>query len=332
MFALFSYSMVWNRIQSKPKEWDILLQTHGPRSGAFLQSFEWGSFQQTYGREVQRFTLQEGEDVKAICQGIRMPLPLGQSYVTIFRGPIGNSSFQKTKELLAHLAPAIFTRIEFPFEKDTQSFSLGKHVSPFQPIDTWITNLNVSEEDLLRGMHQKTRYNIRLAEKKEVQVTPARVLSDAAWSIFCETGARGDFLLHERSYYETMLGTLKGSVCDARLWEGYVQGVLRAVILTIDACGTRTYLHGASSREDREYMAPFLVHWRAMQDAKAQGLKAYDWWGIAPEGADSPHPWAGISRFKQGFPGERLSYVVAREIPLRPLWYAAYLLAKLFRK
>jgi len=228
--------------------------------------------------------------------------------------------------------PSIFIRWEFPDLIGSQKRHLGQKIKAVQPHDTHITDLNLSEEELLAGMHQKTRYNIRLAEKKEVQVLTENKISNDIWALFSETSNRGEFALHSRAYYETMLKTLVSGTCVAKMWVARVNGQARAAILTIDAYGTRTYLHGASSREDREYMAPFLLHWHAIKDAKNNGFKAYDWWGIAPVDATEDHPWNGITRFKTGFPGQRFSYVKAVEQTIRPVWCSIYKLAKKIKK
>jgi lipid II:glycine glycyltransferase (peptidoglycan interpeptide bridge formation enzyme) len=86
---------------------------------------------------------------------------------------------------------------------------------------------------------------------------------------------------------------------------------------------TATYLHGASSRERRELMAPHLLHWTAMMDAKSWGFRTYDFWGVAPEGVEG-HSWAGITRFKRGFGGKYVAYPGTYDVPVDRFWYGLY--------
>ena len=177
------------------------------------------------------------------------------------------------------------------------------------PADTLLFDLTKSEEILLAQMHPKTRYNIRLAEKKGVKATIDVVDSlEEAWNLFEQTATRGAFRLHARSYYEQMRKSLQKKECRVFFAKAEQGGEILAVNIMIDQGKTRTYLHGASSNQHREMMAPYVLHWELIKDAKKQGLKEYDWWGIAPKGSGEEHPWVGVTRFKKGFGQEQLSY------------------------
>ena len=88
------------------------------------------------------------------------------------------------------------------------------------------------------------------------------------------------------------------------------------------------YLHGGLSYEHRAYMAPYLLHWEAIKDAKKNGFSFYDLWGVAPQNAPADHTWSGITRFKEGFGGEFLEYVGAYDYVYRPAWYKAFNMAR----
>jgi lipid II:glycine glycyltransferase (peptidoglycan interpeptide bridge formation enzyme) len=74
-------------------------------------------------------------------------------------------------------------------------------------------------------------------------------------------------------------------------------------------------------------MAPYLLHWELMRDAKACGLRFYDWWGVAPVEAEN-HPWFGISRFKRGFGGEEVGALGTFDIVAKPVVYYFYRVAR----
>lgn len=309
----YAKNMAMEKVQNKA-EWNKRVFENAPRSGAFLQSYDWGAFQEANGREVLRYAFKNG-----LAQLIRMPLPTGKHYLYCPRGPLGFSADHL--RVLGKSEEALFVRYE-PVAKGE-----GKKIANIQPADTLITDLAQDEDVLLAKMHHKTRYNIRLAEKKGVEVNIASTDFDEAWTLFEVTGKRGGFGLHSKEYYQKMLEVLREDDCQAFLATASFKGEVLAATIMIDCHGTRTYLHGASSNEKRELMAPHLLHWKLLQDAKAKGLNAYDWWGIAPEGAEN-HLWAGVTRFKKGFGGDMVSYPGAFELPIDKFWYALYSLAK----
>lgn len=204
-----------------------------------------------------------------------------------------------------------------------------RHAKSMQPQDSLIMDLAKDEPTLLADMHQKARYNIRIAERHGVTVrfaAPDAVAADTFWRLLAETAERDKFHTHERAYYEKMLvqlgpGENKNTV--VRLAFAEHEGEVIAAALLIDFGGTVTYLHGASLAQKRNVMAPHLLHWKAILDAKARGFRRYDFWGIAP--TDAPeHPWAGVTRFKRGFGGQAESYIGAWELPIQRLWYSLY--------
>ena len=82
-------------------------------NGSFLQSWEWGEFQQTVGKKV--FYL-EVHEMRGLVIG--HALPLGIKYFYIPRGPVGEKNsfpawFKKISEH-AKQAGAVFLRIEPP--------------------------------------------------------------------------------------------------------------------------------------------------------------------------------------------------------------------------
>ena len=204
-----------------------------------------------------------------------------------------------------------------------------------QPGTTLILNLSRTEEELLDQMHSKTRYNIRLAERKGVTVregADAEVFS----ALNRETTERDGFKSHDAEYYATFL-----AIPGVRQFTAYSpQGIPIATILTISTPDTMTYVHGASSNTDRQLMAPYLLQWHAITAAKQSGQVQYDFWGIAPifpQGTAPKetcyngycwtvtHPWTGITRFKVGFGGDVITYPDATDVILRPLYYKLYL-------
>ena len=88
----------------------------------------------------------------------------------------------------------------------------------------------------------------------------------------------------------------------------------------VDFGSTRTFLFGGSSDENKQVMAPYLMHWQAMCDAQKLGLKFYDFWGIETSSGEVP----GFVRFKLGFGGQQVSYMGAYDVVFDRLMYQVY--------
>ncbi|MDG1950868.1 MAG: peptidoglycan bridge formation glycyltransferase FemA/FemB family protein [bacterium] len=301
------------------KEWNQFVLENGPRSGAFLQSWDWGEFQQSVGEQVRREELRSGEEVTGVAQWLDRSVPGFGSYAYCPKGPVGAGSWERGRSFFSRIEP------EALVGDAARSIELN-------PAHTLITNLLMSEEELQAQMHRKTRYNIRVAAKHGVEVNLKAVNFDELWRLFEQTAGRGHFKLHARSYYEAMLRSLTDGDCGVFLATASHDDVLLAANVMIDFGDTRTYLHGASASEGRKYMAPYALHWALIQDAKAQGMKWYDWWGVAPEGAAPDHAWSGISRFKRGFGGEEVGAIGTVDVVDKPMLYKVYKVVRWLRR
>jgi len=113
---------------------------------------------------------------------------------------------------------------------------------------------------------------------------------------------------------------------NVRLYIAEREGVPLAAAIVAYYGDTATYLHGGSSYEHRALMTPHLLHWQAMRDAKAAGMRWYDFGGIeppksAPSSELQATSWAGMTRFKQGFGGEVVHDPPTMDLVFRPNWY-----------
>ena len=277
---------------------------------SFLQSREWGKFQEAVGRRVEWMTI-GGLEVQMVC----VSLPFGLFYAQVSRVDLDEDGWRQVVER-ARKSGAVFVRIEPVKEREIKSEKQLK-VRDLHPSTTRIIDLSLTEEALLAQMKSKTRYNIGLAARKGVVVQEAR----GVWGIrkflrlLEKTKERQQFTVHAPEYYEKMM-----AMDGARLFVARYNWKVRTANIIISHGDTATYLHGASSEKDREVMAPYLLHWMTMLWAKKQGFRWYDFWGVAPEGV-TDHPLASVSRFKEGFGGAVIEFPGTFEIPLRPVWY-----------
>lgn len=317
---------MWQRYTDEltPQSWNRFVETHGPLSGRFLQSWEWGEF-----LGAERWLLREDETGQKMLVGVASivykTIPGFGRYAYCPRGPI-----VKNQQSFPELDSILFFRFDPP--KDL-AHGFGIKTSPVQPPMTRITDLQQNEDEMFASLHPKTRYNIRLADRHGVHVRTDLRDFDSVWPLFTSTSARGDFRLHAKVHYARMLKQLNDHQHGARafLASAWYEDRPVAANIMVDFAGVRTYLHGASSYESRHVMAPHLLHWKLMNDARQNGLTYYDWWGVGPED-DPHHPWAGVSRFKRSFPGEDMSYPGTYDLVKKPFGYRLYRLVRSLRR
>lgn len=231
---------------------------------------------------------------------------------------------------------ALFVRFDPPTEGGTYAFqSLSdwepRHlvtVTPaphdIQPRTTIILDLSKSREQLQKEMHHKCRYNIGVAERHGVRIQLHGREALSVWhDLLQKTAARDQFRPHPKAHYDVLFEPTTDSELKMTLAVAYVQDQPAAAAIIGDYGPTRTYLHGASDYAQRDKMAPYALHWYLIKDAQAQGMKAYDFWGIAPTD-DPTEPLAGVTRFKKSWGGEVVRYPRTMDLVLRPFWYNLY--------
>lgn len=293
----------------------------------FTQSAAWSRFQKMYHSNVMILAEREINSIqpRRVLLALRHSLPLGYSYWYLPRAPFVTAESELKslvseigKVVKAHDRKALFVRYE---PTGLQSLTGYHRTIDVQPSQTLTLNLNTSETELLAAMHHKTRYNIRLAEKKDLVFKVGKEASETFLNLLLETKDRDGFRLHERDYYQGMIES--GAVELVSVWHN---NVMLAGSLLASHGDTITYVHGASSSQQRERMAPYFLHWHSVLRAKAAGYHWYDWQGIDEQ------KWPGVTRFKLGFGGERLQYPGAFDQPLAPLAYTGYTVFRYLRR
>ncbi|MBI4280923.1 peptidoglycan bridge formation glycyltransferase FemA/FemB family protein [Candidatus Uhrbacteria bacterium] len=320
-------------------QWNEMVLKNPARSGEFLQSWQWGEFQKAVGRGVYRFLTEEVNTI----QVVEHQLPLGRKYWYAPRtaGIKGISDRAKSNQIT-------FVRYE-PLGQD-QILAGSQPTIQVSPPATLMVDLTKSEDDLLAAMHEKTRYNIRLAGRKNIEVSKSQSLGDFEffWALLEETAGRDGFRPHPKWYYQKMLKILSTSQptanrqpptanCFVQLWTAEWEGKILAAGLWIYFGDTVTYLHGASASEHREVMAPYALHWQVMAEAKSRGYHYYDWWGIKSNTSNHSRPtihlsWDGLTRFKLGFGGETVEFPGTFDLPISKFWYSLYRLGRRLRR
>lgn len=321
--------MIIKEIQDQDKEkWNSFAKNY-----SFLQSWQWGELQKDLGKKFWRSAVLDGDEILLLALIYKNDLPFGLNYLYSPRGPLISKKdpevfklfLEKIKEI-SEQENSIFFRMDPEWQNEDllEGFGFKKWIKEVQPKDTLILDLSKDEDALLKEMHQKTRYNIRLAERKGVKVKFSNSKEDFEkfWKLIKETTERDKFKAHPKEYYWKILQN-GGDKVGLVLAE-YENKIIAANLISFFG-KTATYMHGASSSEYRNLMAPHLLQWESIKEAKNRGCQNYDFWGVAPTD-DKNHPWAGITRFKKSFsPDSKItSYIGAWDLVFNNFWYFLY--------
>jgi peptidoglycan pentaglycine glycine transferase (the first glycine) len=191
--------------------------------------------------------------------------------------------------------------------------------------NTVLIDLSAPEDEMLARMKQKTRYNIRLAEKKDVRLRVGNI-SDLPmlFKMYAETSVRDGFVIRDAGYYKTVWETFMASnepTCEPIIAEVNAEAV--AAIFVFYFAGRAYYVYGMSREAHREKMPNYLLQWEAMKRAKARGCLIYDLWGAPDEFNESDSMW-GVFRFKEGLGGQVVRTLGAWDFAPNPFWYKMY--------
>ncbi len=313
------------------------------------QSQEWKVFQQSINREVF-----EIEGIKIVK--IRLPLNLCWFWVARVNLTNKNKFFDEIKKL-AKEQKAIYIRFEnsvlssqFPactnsgrsvlssqFSALSSQLSVLSSQFSYLPQHTLIIDLEQSLAEILTQMKQKGRYNIKIAEKNNIEIEKydftnknLEKMINVFFQILTETTNRDGFEAHNEDYYFKMLKNLKEKVCLylAKYNGEYIGGTIHTF-----SENTCTYYYGASSGKYRNLMAPYLLQWQAVCDAKEKGYKIYDFLGISKlnkEGDyDKNDKLAKVTEFKMKFGGIAINYEATKVYIFKPFCYC---LMRIYKK
>ncbi|MDR1286265.1 MAG: peptidoglycan bridge formation glycyltransferase FemA/FemB family protein [Treponema sp.] len=324
-------------------------------AGSFLQSSLWGNFKSRFGWEARPFSLEWERGGSRPLLVLCRKLSPGFSFAYVPWGPEapgpaipfpGNRCAPGGGALLAGIAESVkpflprgaaFIRFDPPWYRAESPFAVGaplvRAVSDIQPPCTVLVSLERDEAAMLAAMKPKCRYNILLAERKGVTVRRADAGGlDVFYALLCETARRDGIAVHGEGYYRSLFDSAGGEPgADLRLYIACHGGDDLAAAVVLFRGPSAVYLYGASSNNKRNLMAPYLLQWRAMKDARISGCAVYDLFGIPPSG-DPSHPMAGLYRFKTGFGGVVVHRPGSWDYAYRPILYRAYRTAEAARK
>lgn len=341
--ASLATASVWTAIDH-PAEWDAGLRAL-PHAHV-LQSWQWGEFKARWGWSAERWRLDDGDGAPvAMVQLLRRRVgPVSAWYAP--KGPTAADAAAYEAALAfverrARRSLAIWAKIDGDplytapdanaytatlerLRDSLQARGWRRSRRQVQFRNTLFTRLDRTDDELLAGMKEKWRYNVRLAARRGVtvrQATPADF--GTLYDLYGETGRRDGFVIRTRAYYDDVWRSLNATAFIAER-----DGQALAGLVLLCFADRAWYFYGMSRTESREHMPTYALQWHAMRWARDAGYATYDWWG-APETADESDPMWGVYRWKQGFgarpiegigawdfaPSPALAQLLARAMP-----------------
>ncbi|MCL1853407.1 MAG: aminoacyltransferase [Peptococcaceae bacterium] len=203
----------------------------------------------------------------------------------------------------------------------------GKNFEGIQPRFVFRLDIREPEEALLGAMHQKTRYNIRLAQKRGVRIRRGtREDLPVFYEVLKETTERDNFMVRSLAYFEDMFDSLQPAGY-AELFIAEYEGRVVAGTFAMTAGDKAWYVYGASSNADRNVMPNYLIQWEMIRWAKGLGCAMYDFRGVSGD-LNEDNPLYGLYKFKKGFNGVFTEFVGEWDVVYRPAMYRVWRLAE----
>jgi lipid II:glycine glycyltransferase (peptidoglycan interpeptide bridge formation enzyme) len=338
-----------------PQDWNEKIKNL-PGAHA-LQTYQWGQVKEQFGWIAHHLLWRNGDDEVAaaalVLQRTIHPagLPIKMSVMYSPRGPLLDWSDRSLVEKVlndlqgfAKQKGVIFLKIDpdltigtgIPGTDDEESNPVGKSLieslknrgwvfsdEQIQFKNTVVVDLTEDEESMLMRMKSKTRYNIRLAKRRGVQVRTGGLADiDLLYQMYAHTAVRDDFLIRGKDYYQVVWGRFFADGLAEPLITEVDDSPVGAVVI-FRFGGRAWYIHGMSLDEHREKMFNYRLQWEAMRHAKAAGCREYDLWG-GPDAFNDSDPLWGVYRFKDGFGGRVVRTIGAWDYPVRPILYRLY--------
>ncbi len=302
-----------------------------------LQAYEWGEFRKKTGVVVVRKGIQDNGKLKTVFTVTIHPIP--KTPYTIGYLPKGDFP---TKELLQSLKEigrgykCIFIQLEpnsiSKNELISKIKSLGLPPShhPLFTKYTFTLDLTKDEETLRAQMHQKTRYNIKIAQKKgvEVQEDNSQKAFREYLKLTDETTKRQKFYAHTHKYHtlqwETLPHVAKPNTLSSHLLTATFEKETLVAWIVFICNNTLYYPYGASTSTHRDKMASNLMMWEAIKFGKKNGCTKFDMWGALGKDPDKNDPWYGFHRFKQNYGAQHVEFIGSYDLILKPFLYKTY--------
>ncbi|MCA9386499.1 peptidoglycan bridge formation glycyltransferase FemA/FemB family protein [Candidatus Dojkabacteria bacterium] len=316
-------------------EWNDFLNSYPPtQSGVpvvtFVQSFEWIEFQKSLDKKSFALGIYNGDSLVGVAACVFIDAKRGK-YLYVRNGPVidwdNKVLVDFTMFALKKFAESLgawFVRISPLVEKGSigeRNIKSHKRIqSPMfdvEALDTWIMAIDKDEEELLSSAKKKNRYEIKKAitdQSLEPEIYSDSSKLEEFYKILEDTVERQKWVSYSFEYikneFDAFANDNLASLVLIKHDNKYIAGGI-----FIHYAGQTFYHYGASLSEYSKIPGPYRVIWEAIKEAQRRNNKFFNFWGIAPENKPD-HPWIGITRFKQKFPGFEQRWMPASDLPV----------------
>jgi peptidoglycan pentaglycine glycine transferase (the first glycine) len=324
---------------SRQKEWEHLTKTN-PASG-YMQSFFWTRFKNQLGWQSYKIGITEHDKLVGGAIVTKYAHMKNRNFLQITEGPILPYDNPKKAEIMFRmLISEIDSVADLAGDSRTSHLSIEPKLADIpsyfsrfrkspvdqQPIRTLIINLTLSENELLRQMKPKCRYNIKVAQKRGVVISKTNLPTGIHdFLTLYKPFVRRRGIDTKRDDYFICLSDILPIVEECAVYFATLGNTIVSTAIVLYYGNTATFLYGASSEHERNSMASYLMQWHIMQDAKKSGFPIYDFYSLAPGENTLNHPWEGFSVFKRKFGGAEKNYIGAYDFVYNEALYLRHL-------
>lgn len=327
----------------------------GCRDKTFLQSWNWGEFQEKMRGKIWRFGIYENGGLSSVSLVVKVTAKRG-TFLLLPHGPVIREEgipkemfrmstgqainkeqiikvFLEKLKKIAKEENCDFIRINPIWQRNEENNSIFRNLkfkpAPIQmhPEASWKLGIFSSEENLLVNMRKTTRYLIKQALKNpDIQIE--KIADMKSVEIFSKMH---DLVSGRQKFVPFSLGYLQNEFSVFQkddqiiLFFGKYRNKIAAASFMIFWSGVGFYHHAASFPEYAKLSVPYLLQWEAIKEAKKRGCALYDFWGYVDPKKQPRHPWAGPTLFKMGFGGKAHEYVKTQDFPLSGKYYLTFL-------
>lgn len=331
-----------SRLLTNKKQWESFLNTRSESN--FLQSWNWGVFHERLDQKVIRTGFYDDTKLVGVMLAVVEDAKRGR-YLTVPGGPVIDWEDEHqvraavdSMEAIAGEQKCVFVRVrpQLPeTEKSKAQFKeLGFSPAPMHLHAELTTQLDLtqSEDDLLKNMRKKTRYEVRQAKKLGITVAHTNDPSVVKefYDLQLKTAERHKFVPFSYEYLNEQFSTFAADN-EVLMYRADHDGQLLAQAFIIFYGNEAAYHYGASTDAGRNKPGAYAIQWAAIREAKRRGIKRYNFWGVTHV-AETKHRFYGVSVFKRGFGGEDVSYLHAHDLVLNKFAYKKNWLIESVRK
>lgn len=307
----------------------------------FLHAPLYGRWQELAGNEVRYFVIKNSSNIIGCGIAVRLTLPGGYYFYYCPYGPLvtrwSASLASELKEYFKTIKDKklLFARVDsdnLPAGLLKTASASAATTSALQARNEWLLDISESEETLLKNMHHKCRYHIRMAERADAKFRTEKCTSEQLeifYGLLKVTASRDNFHIFPKSYYQAAFKAVNDSNSGLVAYAD-IDGKIAAAAFCVSYAGVTHYIYGASANEFLKIGPGYFLHWNCILKARASGDKTYNFGGVS--GGVKGAQLAGVTGFKQRFGGYNESHELPSDIVINPLGYKLFTSYKHLRR